>query len=61
MEKRKIVRLLWWKGEIAESIGLSIRTIDRMISTGEFPKHDKIIRGRKAWKPQTIQNWIENS
>jgi excisionase family DNA binding protein len=43
----------------AEYLPLSVRTIYRMISAGEFPKADKTI-GRKIrlWKRETVEAWI---
>jgi predicted DNA-binding transcriptional regulator AlpA len=44
--------------ELPQVIPFGRRTIDRMISAGEFPAHDKKIRKRKIWTLDTIRHWL---
>jgi predicted DNA-binding transcriptional regulator AlpA len=50
-------RLLLWKKDVAQMLGISGRTLERMISAGEIPSPDRRLRRRPAWLAATIQEW----
>ena len=52
-------RLIFWKRDLPQITGVSTRTIDRWLSTGEFPKPDVTISGKPVWRRDTIQNWAK--
>ena len=45
--------------EVAESIGLSRRTLERERSAGRFPPPDRIVGRMPLWTPETVRRWIE--
>ena len=45
--------------EVAESLGVSRRTIERERSAGRFPKPDILIGKMPLWRPETIHRWID--
>ncbi|MFH1022394.1 MAG: hypothetical protein V1809_03310 [Planctomycetota bacterium] len=51
-------RMLYWKRDLMERLGVSRRTLERMISTGEIPRPEIRLRGRGAWRTDTITDWI---
>ena len=53
--RRLVVRL----DEVAESLGVSRRSIERERSAGRFPRPDLTIGRMPLWKPETIREWIE--
>lgn len=50
-------RLVFWKQDLPILTGKSARTINRWISSGEFPKHDASVSGRPLWRRETLQDW----
>lgn len=52
-------RLTLWKKDVAAMLGLTVRTLERMIASCEIPAPDLRLRGRCAWRPATIQEWVE--
>lgn len=52
-------RLFLWKRDVCQMIGVSVRTLERMISAGEIPKPDRRLRGRPAWRSKTIYDWAD--
>ncbi len=60
-EKSLGERLVYWKPDLRHILGISTRTIDRLLSKQEFPNPDLRMNGRPAWKRQTIINWVENN
>lgn len=50
-------RLLGIK-DVVRATSLSMRTIDRKISQGTFPKAIKISSQRRAWKASSIVKWL---
>jgi predicted DNA-binding transcriptional regulator AlpA len=53
-----IGRLAFRLDEIAESLGVSRRTIERERSAGRFPKPDLILGRMPLWRPETIRAWV---
>ena len=45
--------------EIAETLGVSRRSIERERSAGRLPKPDLTIGRMPLWRVDTIRNWIE--
>lgn len=46
--------------EVARRVGLSKRTIDRLIAAGSFPKPDKRINRISLWATETVERWIRD-
>src|SRR4051812_23634419 len=46
--------------ELAKSLGVSRRTIERARSAGRFPRPDLAIGRMPLWRPETIRGWIED-
>lgn len=58
-EPAGLPRLVLWKKDLSTMLGVGLRTLDRMISTGEIPAPDRRLRGRPAWLARTIHEWAE--
>jgi predicted DNA-binding transcriptional regulator AlpA len=52
-------RLVLWKRDVCQVLGVGTRTLERMISSGEVPAPDRRLRGRPAWLARTIHEWAE--
>ena len=59
--RQGLPRLFLWKRDVAAMLGVSLRTLERMISTGEIPAPDRRLRGRPAWMAATIYGWAAES
>jgi predicted DNA-binding transcriptional regulator AlpA len=46
------------KAQICFALGVSLRTLQSMISTGEFPKHDTHIGKFPRWRVVTFNAWV---
>lgn len=46
------------KPEAAELIGVSVRTLERLVSTGQFPSPVRFGRQRR-WVRKTLIRWVE--
>jgi predicted DNA-binding transcriptional regulator AlpA len=44
--------------EVAATLGMSRRTIERLRAGGKFPKPDVKAGKAPLWKPETIRAWI---
>ena len=56
--KAPIERLAYRLDEVAESLGVSRRTLERERSAGRFPRPDLQVGKIPLWRPQTIRAWI---
>jgi predicted DNA-binding transcriptional regulator AlpA len=45
--------------EVAHTLGVSRRAIERERSAGRFPKPDLTIGRMPLWRPETIRAWVE--
>jgi predicted DNA-binding transcriptional regulator AlpA len=45
--------------EVAATLGVSRRAIERLRSAGRFPPPDLTIGRMPLWRPETIRAWIE--
>ncbi|WP_169981226.1 helix-turn-helix transcriptional regulator [Tautonia rosea] len=52
-------RLAYRLDELAEALGVSRRTLERLRSAGRFPKPDRVVGRMPLWAPETIRKWIE--
>lgn len=52
-------RLIFWKRDFPKILGVSVRTVDRWISSGQFPRSDIVLKGRPAWRRETIEAWLQ--
>ncbi len=50
-------RLILWRRDVAGLLGISRRTLDRMLAAGDVPSQDICLRGRRGWRTQTIYSW----
>lgn len=44
--------------QVCEALGISSRTLDRLIADDELPA-DYVIRGRNRWRPESVVNYRE--
>jgi hypothetical protein len=51
--------LLYWKRDLCQLLRIKVRTLERMISSGEVPAPDRYMRGRPAWLARTIHEWVD--
>ena len=51
--------LLYWKRDLCQLLRVKVRTLERMISSGEIPAPERHLRGRPAWLARTIHEWVE--
>ena len=54
-----VEKLLWGIMEVAAALGIARRTLERMISAGQFPKADLHIGRMPKWRRETVAGWIE--
>jgi excisionase family DNA binding protein len=47
----------FYKGELAEYLGLSTRTVDRLDAAGKLPEACRI-GGKKAWLRSEVAEWV---
>ena len=47
--------------EVAATLGMSRRTVERLRSGGRFPKPDVKAGRMPLWKPETIKAWIDGN
>jgi predicted DNA-binding transcriptional regulator AlpA len=51
-------RILYRKSEVAKACGISTRTLDRLRSSGQFPRPDVSTGGLRLWRRDTIERYI---
>ena len=51
--------LLFWNRDLCQLLRVKVRTLERMISSGELPAPDRYLRGRPTWLARTIHGWVE--
>lgn len=44
--------------DVARSLSISRRTLERMIAASGFPSADKRIGRMPRWRPETVDAWI---
>ncbi len=44
--------------EIADSLGVSRRTLERLRSAGRFPAPDRVVNRMALWRPATVDAWL---
>lgn len=55
----EVERLTYRLNELAQSFGVSRRTLERAKSSGRLPKPDIYIGKIPLWRPETIQHWLD--
>jgi predicted DNA-binding transcriptional regulator AlpA len=58
--KPPVDRMAFRLDEVADSIGMSRRAIERERSAGRFPLPDLHIGKAPLWRPQTISTWLDS-
>jgi predicted DNA-binding transcriptional regulator AlpA len=58
--KPSVERLALRIDEVADSLGMSRRAIERERSAGRFPAADLHIGKAPLWRVETIRDWLEN-
>ena len=53
-----VERLTWRLADVARSLGVSRRAIERERSAGRFPKPDLTVGRMPLWRPDTIRDWL---
>jgi len=46
------------KADVVAALGCEVRTIERMISSGRFPRPDVRVGRLPRWKAETVNGWI---
>lgn len=54
-----VFRLAWRLSEVAESLGISRRALERERAAGRFPKPDLTVGRMPLWCPETLRGWVE--
>jgi prophage regulatory protein len=47
-------------GEVQESLGVSRRTIERMVRDGDFPRPLQLAPNRVGWQIETLTKWLDD-
>jgi predicted DNA-binding transcriptional regulator AlpA len=58
--KAPVERLTYRIDELADSLGMSRRAIERERSAGRFPRPDLHIGKAPLWRPETIREWLDS-
>jgi predicted DNA-binding transcriptional regulator AlpA len=45
--------------EVAKSLGISRRALERERAAGRFPRPDLTIGRMPLWRPETVRRWVE--
>lgn len=45
--------------DVAEAVGISRRSLERLIVAGRFPRADVKVGTMGLWKPVTIKAWMD--
>jgi predicted DNA-binding transcriptional regulator AlpA len=45
-------------GEVAETIGISRRSFERLRAAGKFPPPDRQVGRMPLWRPATVDRWL---
>lgn len=51
-------KLTWDRTECAKQIGVSVRTLDRMVAEGRIPVLK--VRAKKLFLPDSIREWMQS-
>lgn len=49
------------RAQVAEALGVTTRTLDAMVSAGEYPRPDTHIGVLPRWRVVSHNTWIESS
>jgi predicted DNA-binding transcriptional regulator AlpA len=61
LERRPPVERLTYRiDELADSLGMSRRAIERERSAGRFPMPDLHVGKCPLWRPETIRDWLDS-
>ena len=52
-------RLVLWRRDLAQTLGIGMRTLDKLRSNGTIPSPDVQLGGRMGWRSRTIEAWLE--
>jgi predicted DNA-binding transcriptional regulator AlpA len=58
--KPPVERLTYRIDEVADSLGMSRRAIERERSAGRFPPPDLHIGKAPLWRPETVRDWLDS-
>jgi predicted DNA-binding transcriptional regulator AlpA len=47
------------RAQVAFALNITVKTLDVMLSSGQFPPADFPVSKRLRWKPETLRDWIE--
>ncbi len=53
-----VVKRTWDRNECAKQIGVSVRTLDRMVAAGVIPVLR--MRSKVLFRPESIVKWLED-
>ena len=55
-----VERLTYRIDELADSLGMSRRAIERERSAGRFPLPDLYIGKAPLWRPESVRDWLDS-
>ncbi len=55
-----VERLAYRIDEVADSLGMSRRAIERERSAGRFPAPDAHFGKAPLWRPETVRDWLDS-
>ena len=51
--------MLLTKQQLAELLGVSVRSVDRMVAAGTAPTVTLLPNGRRRWRRGDVRRWLE--
>ena len=57
--ERLAMKIIWSKADTLCVTGLAVRTFEKELSAGRFPKPSKRIGRRPYWLPSVVRQWAE--
>jgi excisionase family DNA binding protein len=61
MTDAKIERLAYRLDEVAATLGVSRRHVERMLSAGKFPQPDRKLGRASLWRVETVRGWMSGT
>ena len=56
---REVDRLTYRLDEVASSLGVSRRALERERAAGRFPRPDVVVGRMPLWRPESVLAWVE--
>jgi predicted DNA-binding transcriptional regulator AlpA len=59
LERPPAPRAALRRSEVAESVGISERSLERLLADGRFPKADAYLNRLPLWKVESVAKWLD--